>query len=133
MNARLTSRKILLPLDGSERSLGTARYISRISPFQHMQVVLMQVYAGAPESYFDLKRDPRSTGTVVSVKAWEVQQKSNAAEYMQNAKAILQDAGFPEDAVKIKIQKRKQGIARDIVREARGSTPPRPHWRQAAC
>ena len=119
MNARLTSRKILLPLDGSERSLGTARYISRISPFQHMQVVLMQVYAGVPESYLDLKRDPRSTGTVMSVRAWEFQQKNLVAEYMQMAKAMLLDAGFPEDAVKIKIQKRKQGIARDIIREAR--------------
>jgi nucleotide-binding universal stress UspA family protein len=119
MTARQIPSKILLPLDGSERSLGTVRYIAKIRPFKERQVVLMHVYAGAPESYFDLKRDPRSTGTVVSVKAWEVQQKSNAAEYMQNAKAILQDAGFPEDAVKIKIQKRKQGIARDIVREAR--------------
>lgn len=119
MAARQIPRKILLPLDGSERSLGTVRYISKIRPFKEMQVVLMQVYAGAPESYFDLKRDPRSTGTVVSVRAWEVQQKTNAVEYMQKAKSILLDADFPEKAVTIKIQKRKQGIARDIIREAR--------------
>ena len=119
MTARQIPPKILLLLDGSERSLGTVRYIAKFKPFKQMQVVLMQVYAGAPESYFDLKRDPRSTGTVVSVRAWEIQQKSKAGEYMQNARAILLNAGFPEEAVKVKIQKRKQGIARDILKEAR--------------
>jgi len=119
MAARQMSRKILLPLDGSERSLGTVRYISKIGSFKDMQIVLMQVYAGVPDSYFDLKRDPRSAGTVASIRAWEVQQKNNAAEYMQAAKAILLHAGFPDEAVAVRLQKRKQGIARDIIREAR--------------
>ena len=119
MTARQTPKKILLPLDGSERSLGTVRYITKIKPFKQMQVVLMHVYAGVPESYYDLKRDPRSTGTVVSVRGWEVQQKNNARDYMKKAKAILLDADFPEEAVKVKIQKRKQGFARDIIQEAR--------------
>ena len=33
MAARQTSQKILLPLDGSERSLGTVKYITKIKPF----------------------------------------------------------------------------------------------------
>ena len=119
MTARQKPQKILLPLDGSERSLGTVRYITKIKLFRQMQVVLMHVYAGAPESYYDLERDPRSTGTVVSVRAWEAQQKNNAREYMQKAKAILLDADFSEEAVSVKIQKRKQGFARDIIKEAR--------------
>jgi len=118
MAARTSPQKILLPLDGSERSLGTVRYITKIKPFKQMQVVLMHVYAGIPESYYDLKRDPRSTGTVVSVRAWEVQQKKNVQAYMQKAKAILLDADFPEKALEVKIQKRKQGFARDIIKEA---------------
>lgn len=119
MTARKKPQKILLPLDGSQRSLGTVRYITKFKPFQQMQVVLMNVYGGVPESYYDLKRDPRSTGTVVSVRGWEVQQKNNARDYMQKAKEILLDADFPEEAVKVKIQKRKQGFARDIISEAR--------------
>lgn len=120
MAARPTPQKILLPLDGSERSLGTVRYITKIEAFKHTQVVLMHVYAGVPESYYDLRRDPRSTGTVVSVRAWEVQQKKNVQEYMRKAQAILLDAGVPENAVTVKIQKRKQGFARDIIKEAEG-------------
>jgi nucleotide-binding universal stress UspA family protein len=84
-----------------------------------MQVVLMHVYAGAPESYYDLERDPRSTGTVVSVRAWEAQQKKIAHDYMQKATEILLNADFPEEAFSVKIQKRKQGFARDIIKEAR--------------
>jgi nucleotide-binding universal stress UspA family protein len=119
MDAKQTLPKILLPLDGSELSLGTVRYITKINAFKQMRVVLMHVYAGIPESYYDLKRDPRSTGTVVSVRAWEAQQKKDVQGYMQKAKGILLDAGFPENAVEVKIQKRKQGFARDIIKEAR--------------
>jgi nucleotide-binding universal stress UspA family protein len=119
MTARQKPKRILLPLDGSERSLGTVRYIVRIKPFHQMQVVLFHVHAGSPESYFDLGKDPRSTGTVAYVRAWEIEQKRKATEYMEKAKRILLQAGFPAEAVSIKIQKRRQGIARDIIQEAR--------------
>lgn len=75
MTARQKPQRILLPLDGSERSLGTVRYITKIKPFHQMQVVLFHVHAGCPESYFDLGQDPRSTGTVAYVRAWEIEQK----------------------------------------------------------
>jgi len=75
MTARQKPKRILLPLDGSERSLGTVRYIAKLKPFYQMQVVLFHVHAGAPESYFDLGKDPRSTGTVAYVRAWEIEQK----------------------------------------------------------
>ncbi len=119
MKAKPRSNKILVPVDGSDRSLNTVRYIAKIKPFQQMQIVLFHVYAGAPESYFDLGKDPRSTGTVAYVRAWEIQQKINTRDYMQKARRILLHAGFPEEAVTVKIQKRKQGIARDIIKEAR--------------
>jgi nucleotide-binding universal stress UspA family protein len=119
MKAKPRPNKILIPVDGSDRSLNTVRYIAKIKPFHQMQIVLFHVYAGAPESYFDLGKDPRSTGTVAYVRAWEIQQKINARDYMEKARRILLHAGFPEEAVTVKIQKRKQGIARDIIKEAR--------------
>jgi len=119
MTARQNPKRILLPLDGSERSLGTVRYITKIKPFFQMQVVLFHVHAGSPESYFDLGKDPRSTGTVAYVRAWEIEQKKKARHYMQKAGRVLLQAGFPEEAVSVKIGKRKQGIARDIIKEAR--------------
>ena len=119
MTARQNPKRILLPLDGSERSLGTVRYITKIKPFFQMQVVLFHVHAGSPESYFDLGKDPRSSGTIAHVRAWEIEQKKNARDFMEKAGGILLRAGFPEEAVSVKIQKRKQGIARDIIKEAR--------------
>lgn len=119
MAARQKPKKILLPLDCSERSLGTVRYITKIKPFQQMEVVLFHVHAGSPESYFDLGMDPRSSGTVAYVRAWEIEQKKNATAYMEKAKRILLQAGFPSDAVAVKIRKRRHGIARDIIKEAR--------------
>ncbi|MBW2706540.1 MAG: universal stress protein [Deltaproteobacteria bacterium] len=118
MTARQKPKRILLPLDGSERSLGTVRYIAKIKPFYQMQVVLFHVHAGSPESYFDLGKDPRSTGTVAYVRAWEIEQKKKARDFMEKAGGILLRVGFPEEAVSVKIQKRKQGIARDIIKEA---------------
>ena len=115
----MLSKRILLPLDGSERSLATVRYITKIKPFHQMQVVLFHVHAGSPESYFDLGKDPRSTGTAAYVRAWEIQQKRNSQDYMEKARQILLNAGFPAEAVSVKIQKRRKGIARDIIKEAR--------------
>ena len=33
-------RKLLVPVDGSDRSLNTVRYIMKIDPFRHMRVIL---------------------------------------------------------------------------------------------
>jgi len=89
MTARQKPKRILLPLDGSERSLGTVRYITKIIPFHQMQVVLFHVHAGLPESYFDLGKDPRSTGTVAYVRAWEIEKKKKAREYMEKGADIF--------------------------------------------
>ena len=64
-------------------------------------------------------QDPRSTGTVAYVRAWEIEQKKKVRDFMEKAGRVLLQAGFPEEDVSVKIQKRKQGIARDIIKEAR--------------
>lgn len=112
------NKKILVPVDGSDRSLKTVRYITRLDPFIGMRVVLFHVFNSVPESYWDLERDPRSTSTVRQVRSWEAQQKKNIQIFMQRAKQFLLKSGFPADAIEVKIQNRKKGIARDIIREA---------------
>jgi nucleotide-binding universal stress UspA family protein len=114
-----SKKKILVPLDGSDRAMGTVRYIAKIDPFLHMQIVLFHVFSSVPEGYWDLEKDPRSTSTVRQVKAWEVPQKKRIEQSMLMAEQFLLKAGFPSERVNIKIQNRKEGIARDIIREAR--------------
>ena len=70
-----SKKKILVPLDGSDRALNTARYIAKIDPFLHMHIVLFHVFSSVPEGYWDLEKDPRSTSIVRQVKPWEVEQK----------------------------------------------------------
>ena len=116
--AKPSKKKILVPLDGSDRALNTARYIAKIDPFLHMHIVLFHVFSSVPEGYWDLEKDPRSTSTVRQVKPWEVEQKRKIEQNMLMAEQYLVKAGFPSAHINIKIQKRKKGVARDIIREA---------------
>jgi nucleotide-binding universal stress UspA family protein len=112
-------QKILVPVDGSDRALNTVRYVGRAQPFRHMNIVLFHVFSSVPEGYWDLEKDPRSTSTVRQVRAWEVEQKKRINQYMEQASQFLVKAGVPPESIIIKIQNRKEGIARDIIREAR--------------
>jgi nucleotide-binding universal stress UspA family protein len=111
--------KILVPLDGSDRALNTVRYVARFDPFRHMDIVLFHVFSSVPEGYWDLEKDPSSTSTVRQVKAWEVQQRKIIEQYMEQANKLLLKAGYSAESIATKIQNRKKGIARDIIREAR--------------
>jgi nucleotide-binding universal stress UspA family protein len=114
-----TEKKILVPLDGSDRAMNTVRYIAKIDPFLPMHIVLFHIFSSVPEGYWDLEKDPRSTSTVRQVKSWEVEQRKRIKQFMVMAEQYLLKAGFPSARINIKIQNRKKGIARDIIREAR--------------
>ena len=43
----------------------------------------------------------------------------NIEQYMEQANQLLLEAGFSSESITIKIQNRKKGVARDIIREAR--------------
>jgi nucleotide-binding universal stress UspA family protein len=118
MGISRSRKKILVPLDGSDRSLGTVRYIAKIEPFRRLEVVLFHVFSGVPECYWDLAREPKSVRTVPQVRAWEREQKKRMQDYMQKAKEILLREDFSSENVRVRIQQRKKGIARDILREA---------------
>jgi nucleotide-binding universal stress UspA family protein len=113
-----TDKKILVPLDGSDRAMNTVKYITKIEPFLNANIVLFHVFSSVPEGFWDLGTDPRSTKTVKQVRAWEIQQRKSVQEYMEFARRLLLNAGVDDDAVKVKIQNRKTGFARDIIREA---------------
>ncbi|UCF94929.1 MAG: universal stress protein [Desulfobacterales bacterium] len=118
MNADQKPRRLLLPIDGSKRSLDTVRYVTQIKPFHQMHVVLRHVFSGVPEAYWDLEKAPKSVKTVPYVRAWQSEQRRRMQEYMQKARQILLQAGFRDDAVEVRLQDRKKDIAHDIVREA---------------
>jgi nucleotide-binding universal stress UspA family protein len=111
-------KKLLVTLDGSERSMLTVKYLTKLAPFENMKLVLFHVFSGVPEAYWDLEREPKSVKSVKYLRAWEAQQKKNIEAFMEKAKRELLRHGFGAAQVEVKIQQRKKGIARDIVREA---------------
>ena len=116
---KVKKKKILVPIDGSDRALNTVRYVARIEPFRDMDIVLFHVFNSVPEGYWDLGKDPRSTSTVRQVRSWEIGQRKIINLYMEQALQFLLKAGVPPESIIIKVQNRKKGIARDIIREAR--------------
>ncbi|MFC1577485.1 universal stress protein [Thermodesulfobacteriota bacterium] len=116
---KMKKKKILVPIDGSDRALKTVRYVARAEPFRNRDIVLFHVFNSVPEGYWDLGKDPRSTSTVRQVRSWEIGQRKRINLYMERALQLLLRAGVPPESIIIKVQNRKKGIARDIIREAR--------------
>jgi nucleotide-binding universal stress UspA family protein len=113
-----TNQKVLLAFDGSEHAFHAINYVSQLAPFHKMKIILFNVFSSIPESYLDLEKDPQFSKSSQTVKAWEMQQKKEIQKSMDKAKQKLLHSGFSQDAVSIKIHNRKEGIARDIVKEA---------------
>ncbi|MBW1888713.1 MAG: universal stress protein, partial [Deltaproteobacteria bacterium] len=112
-------KKILLALDGSDNAFETVKYVSRITPFKKMRIVLFNVFNKIPDSYWDMERQPNVGRRVREVQIWEMQNEKIMKEYMEKARQKLLASGFPHNNVQVKIHKRKSGIARDIIMEAK--------------
>ena len=115
--------RILAAMDGSDQALNAIRYISGIFPPERTEVVLFHVNPDVPESFLDLEKgdlgkDAVLHSTMANIISWSIQVKKEIDKFMERAHAILVEANFPPDAVKIKVQSRKVGIARDILKES---------------
>ena len=111
--------KILVPVDGSDRAINTVKYIARNEPFHRMRIVLFHVFSSVPESYWDLEDSVASRAVAKQARAWEMSQKKLVKDHMERAKGMLEKSGIPTASIETKIQNRKKGIARDIIKEAR--------------
>jgi nucleotide-binding universal stress UspA family protein len=116
--ANPSQNKLLLAIEVSEWALDAVKYVSKFPPFHTMHAVLFNVFSGVPESYWDLEKDPQHNRTAREVSAWETQQRKVIKEFMDQAKQLLIHSGFPLSEITVKVQNRKSGIARDILREA---------------
>lgn len=111
-------RKFLVPLDGSERALLVCRQLASFEPLQGMQPVLFHVYSRYPETHYDLPSGVLNS-RAAAPRSWRSDQLRQMEDYMQLARRLLVSGGFPESAVEVRIQKRINGVARDILSEAR--------------
>ncbi|MFZ0931115.1 MAG: universal stress protein [Syntrophobacteraceae bacterium] len=111
--------RILVTNDGSEHSLPKVRYVASILDPDRFEVVLFHVVTRFPESFIDLEKGiPAYHYEIVSVETWTKQQEKAIRESMEKAEAILMEAGFPKEAITLRIEDRKIGTARDITAES---------------
>ena len=113
-----TNLKILMAMDGSEQSLNAVRYLGEAFPAEGTQVVLINVKATVPESFFDIRKDEGFRSAMVSISAWDAHTRKEMETFMVRAKAELMEAGFPDNRVITRIHAKRAGIARDILLES---------------
>lgn len=112
-------KKMLALLDGSERSRKTLSYIASVNPFREAHIVLFQVYKQLPEVLCDLPTGLSVQNTIDDLRAWEREYKKEKRAFMEKARQYLLDEGFNEDNVTVRLFGENEGVARDILAEAR--------------
>jgi nucleotide-binding universal stress UspA family protein len=112
------SNKLLVCIDGSDRSILTMNYLAGIAPLRQMKINLFNVFSQAPESFYDLRKDPAVGRAASQLNVWEISQRQLMQAHMDKCRQILVEAGFDPENIQIKIHRRRQGIARDILAEA---------------
>jgi nucleotide-binding universal stress UspA family protein len=113
-----SKRKFLLPVDGSSQAFEAVRYAGRLFPPDRTEVVLFHVLTQFPENFWDIEKEPENRYEEDGMRSWEAQQNQKIQMFMEKARQLFLDQNFPQNAVRIKIQERKEGIARDIVQES---------------
>jgi nucleotide-binding universal stress UspA family protein len=112
-------KKILVAMDDSENALRAVRYVvetfnpgSQVTLFSVLPDTAVLCEMNSPEltAYFQSQQ--------LVFCALEDQKKKLVEEALGRARDLLVAAGFAAEAVALKIQPKKKGIARDIVAEA---------------
>jgi len=115
-----TLDKILVLADGSERTLMTAEHLKEYMPDRMTRgIVLFHVASALPEECHDLEQDPDCVNLLERLKLQADEAQRKILETLEQAKKNLVASGMPEGSVEIKLQRAKNGVARDIIEEAR--------------
>ena len=119
MRVATLKRRILLLVDGSGQSFEMVSYISRAYVLWQTEIVLFHVLDPVPESFWDWEKDPLGPRYLSGLKDWESKKEAKILAFMEQARQALVTAGAAEDMIRIVVQKRQAGIARDALVEAR--------------
>ncbi|HED00153.1 MAG TPA: universal stress protein [Proteobacteria bacterium] len=113
-------KKLLVLVDGSERTIQTVNYVKDFMPVdENTRIVLFHVFSGIPEEYRELEKDPTCANAVHQLRNREMEEERKIRAYLEQAKKILITGGFSEQSIEIKFHCLERGLARDIIDEAR--------------
>jgi nucleotide-binding universal stress UspA family protein len=114
-----SKKRILLLTDGSDQSYEMISYISKAYVLWQTEIVLCNILDPVPDSFWDWEKDPLGPQYVAYLKDWETKKETKINEFMDRARQTLINAGAQENFIKLKVQKRRAGIARDALTEAK--------------
>lgn len=109
---------VLVAIDGSDRSIQTVKYITGLKGLVNAEIHLFHVFHHIPESHYDLAKEPSSINIMGSLISWEQHQCRQIESHMKKCREILLAADFHPQRVKAMVNKRRQGVARDIIATA---------------
>ena len=116
------AKKILLAIDDSENAIRAVEFVAntftadnRITLFNVVQDTATMCEMNSPEL------TPYFTSQQSSFCLLEEKKKELVTEALQKSKTILLDAGFEEKNITIKAEFKKDGVARDIIKEAQSN------------
>ena len=116
-------RKILIAMDESENAMRAVRYAA--DTLSGMEDIKITLYHVLPESLDDLEKMKggdwaKALGfseQVARLRSLAAEKRRTIEEAMSKAKEILKEGGIPEGSIEVKIKERKEGIARDLLKE----------------
>ncbi|MGB9499407.1 MAG: universal stress protein [Dissulfuribacterales bacterium] len=110
--------KMLIAIDGSESAMGAVRYISQFQDPKKTKIMLIHIMTDMPEAVEDLKNMPTFDAPPIETDSWHLQMKAGIEKKMTDAREIFLNAGYGQNAIEIKIQKRANGVSKDIIAES---------------
>ncbi|HIC92363.1 MAG TPA: universal stress protein [Syntrophaceae bacterium] len=116
--------RILIAMDGSKNAIKAVEYVARtVGKTKGIQITLYHVFPEAPplgiEKEATLKHHPPSFREgIEDFRSWLKQKRAVMEKVMDKAREILVKAGIAPKNIKVRMEEKKEGIARDILKEA---------------
>jgi nucleotide-binding universal stress UspA family protein len=114
------AKKILVAIDDSENAIRAVEFVAntfttdnRVTLFNVVQDTATMCEMNSPEL------TPYFTSQQKSFCLLEEKKKELVTKALQKSKTIFMDAGFEEKNITLKAELKKNGIARDIIQEAK--------------
>ncbi|HDD35196.1 MAG TPA: universal stress protein [Candidatus Desulfofervidus auxilii] len=118
------AKKILVAIDGSEPSMKAVRYVGEtVKGCKDVKIVLFSVLPEMPKGLDELLGTdyvsvvPHIKERLGDLGQLRLRQEEEMKKALENAKEVLKSAGIPEKNIEIAVRRKKEGIAKDILRE----------------
>ena len=116
------AKRILIAMDESKNAMKAVEYVAdTVGKTKGVKTTLFSIIPKFPPTFLETDETihPIFKRKVGDLTALTVQKKVAIEKSMEKAKKVLMDAGIAKGNIAVKMQERKIGIARDILKEAK--------------